>query len=74
MEVAHYLTATGGIRSYWVKICIFHLVYLLKARMNLKIVQRDLLKWTRRTLKIIESFFILFLKYGRKMPVEQQHF
>ena len=30
----------------------------------------NFLKWTRRTLKKIESFLVLFLKYSRKIPVE----
>ena len=43
MGVAHQLTAIGGIalaRAIGSKICSFHLVYLLKAHMNLNGIQR----------------------------------
>ena len=36
-------------------------------------VQSELLKWTERTLKRIKSFLVLFLKYGRKIHLVEQH-
>ena len=42
---------------------------------KISLVESDLLKWTRRTLKRIESLLVLFLKYDRKMPVlDEVHF
>ena len=55
--VAHHLTTTGGANvttSYWVKICIFYLVY--KTMDEFEWYQGDLLKWTERNLKKIEKW------------------
>ena len=36
-------------------------------------VQSNLLKWTRRTLKRIQICLVLFWECGRNIPVEKQH-
>ena len=72
MGVAHHLTTSTALpRANGSKICIFHLVYKSMHEFERYSV---LLKWTGKTLKRIKSFLVLFLKYSRKTPVEEQNF
>ena len=72
MRVAHQVTTIGNISSittsYWVE----NFIWCIKACTNLNGIEL-LLKWTGRTLKMIKSFLVLFLKYGRKIPEEKHH-
>ena len=72
--VAYHLTTIGGISnslsSYGVKNLHRSFVLSIKSTSFIWMVQSDFLKWTGKTLKEIESFLVLFLKNGRKIPAE----